>query len=156
MKLYFTHPRMEGNTTYLFATQRRAPTLCHSECHQKQEFSNSKQIIVKEVLHTSPVTKANYVVKPCDFQRAIYHKAYLGTLEASLSQWLVWNVVQRELRLCEYILFHNKVSGGKGGSKQLLPSHKTKQLQTMNINTNNKKLVIPSSLVFTRMEDKIF
>jgi len=49
-----SHPGMEDNTTYLCTTQCNTPTLCHSECHQKQEFSNAKQIIVKEVRHTSP------------------------------------------------------------------------------------------------------
>jgi len=34
---------------------------------------------------------------------------------------------ERGGRFCEYIFFHNKISGGKGGTKQLLPSYKTKQ-----------------------------
>jgi hypothetical protein len=42
-----------------------------TECHQKQEFSNAKQIIDREVLPNLLVTKANYVVKPCDYYQAI-------------------------------------------------------------------------------------
>lgn len=92
---------------------------------RNRNFQMQSKSLSKRCFTHHLVTKANYVVKPCDFQPAIYHKAYLGTLEASLSQWLVWNVVQRQGRFWEYIFFYNKISVGKGGTKQLLPSHKT-------------------------------
>jgi len=144
---------MEGNTTYLCATQCNTPTLATLNVTRNRNFQMQSKSMSKRCFTHHLVTKAKYVIFSEQFDTKLIFELLKQFYHNGQSEMLF-----REREGFVIYFFYNKISGGKGGTKQLLPSHKTKtkQLQKMNVNNNNKKLVLPSSLVFMRRQDKIF